>query len=105
MIYKDVKHKAWEILQTLIEEGQESFNSSPLRGSRYRVWILYRNEYNRRNDIKNNKQCLFQMLTTDNVDARVLTWYSTLPQVLPKRKSRECLNIVEIFLDGNCNEF
>ncbi|AWR95618.1 hypothetical protein [Acidianus brierleyi] len=91
---KDVKHKAWEILQKLIENNVIKDKNLIIdllcykdEGSRYRVWNfvpkMIEMKIINENDIKSSKQCLFQMLTTDNIDVRALTWYSTLPQVLP----------------------
>lgn len=107
---KDIKHKAWEILQKLIEDGIIRDRNLLIRllcyedeGSRYRIWNFVPKMIEMKiidvNDIKNNKQCLFQMLTTDNIDVRALTWYSTLPQVLPYLDKNEVSRMLKYCRD------
>jgi hypothetical protein len=107
---KDIKHKSWEIIQKLIEEGVIKDKSLILsllcykdEGSRYRVWNFVPKLVDLKiidgNDIRNNKECLYQMLTSNNTDVRALTWYSTLPQILEYIDKREISEIIKYCKD------
>jgi hypothetical protein len=90
---KELKHRAWEIVQDMIEKGliKQKEDVIPLlcyhdEGTRYRVWNLVPKMVTSglisNENVIEKLDCLLSMLRSNNHEIRALSWYSTLPPLL-----------------------